>query len=107
MRTAPRQIRALPIAITQTFVPCEADPAHMHDLRDVTADSLVYSTNRRNDVDMDVVVRDLATGEERVVYDGGGYVAETVVSHDGTIRDVTATPPSGMTIIDLSAYGVK
>ena len=55
----------------------------MHNLEDVTATSLVYSTNRRNDVDMDVVVRDLATGEERVVFDEGGYVAETVVSHDG------------------------
>ena len=67
----------------EDLIPIVADPAHMHDLRDVTATSLVYSTNRRNDIDMDVVVRDLATGEERVVYDGGGYVAETVVSHDG------------------------
>jgi len=44
------------------------DPAHLHDLHDVTATSLVYSTNRRNGVDMDVAVRDLATGEEEVVY---------------------------------------
>ena len=65
------------------LTPIVADLAHMHDLQDVTATLLVYSTNRRNDVDMDVVVRDLATGDERVVYDGGGYVAETVVSHDG------------------------
>src|SRR6476661_4665823 len=63
--------------------PLVADPDHMHNLQDVTHTSLVYSTNRRNDVDMDVVVRDLATGEERVVFDEGGYVAETVVSHDG------------------------
>lgn len=63
--------------------PLIADPAHMHNVQDVTETSLVYSTNRRNDVDMDVVVRDLATGDERVVYDAGGYVAETVVSHDG------------------------
>ena len=63
--------------------PLVADPAHMHNLQDVTATSLVYSTNRRNDVDMDVVVRDLATGEERVAFDEGGYVVETVVSHDG------------------------
>jgi dipeptidyl aminopeptidase/acylaminoacyl peptidase len=63
--------------------PLVADPAHMHNVQDVTETSLVYSTNRRNDVDMDVVVRDLATGDERVAYDAGGYVAETVVSHDG------------------------
>jgi dipeptidyl aminopeptidase/acylaminoacyl peptidase len=63
--------------------PLVADPAHMHNVQDVTETSLVYSTNRRNDVDMDVVVRDLASGDERVVYDAGGYVVETVVSHDG------------------------
>ena len=63
--------------------PLVVDPRHMHNLRDVTETSLVYSTNRRNDVDMDVVVRDLATGEERVVYDEGGYVAGAVASHDG------------------------
>ncbi len=65
------------------LTPLVTDPDHMHNLEDVTETSLVYSTNRRNDVDMDVVVRDLATGEEHVVYDGGGYVAETVTSHDG------------------------
>ncbi len=64
--------------------PLVADPAHMHNILDVTGTSLVYSTNRRNDVDMDVVVRDLASGDERVVYAEGGYVAETVVSHDGS-----------------------
>src|SRR6476659_7917362 len=70
-------------AVLDDLTPLVHDPAHMHNLQDVTATSLVYSTNRRNDVDMDVVVRDLATGEERVVYDQGSYVAETVVSHDG------------------------
>src|SRR4051812_35224624 len=55
--------------------PLVADAAHMHNLQDVTATSLVYSTNRRNDVDMDVVVHDLTTGQERVVFDEGGYVA--------------------------------
>jgi dipeptidyl aminopeptidase/acylaminoacyl peptidase len=69
-------------ATLDDLLPLIADPAHMHNVQDVTETSLVYSTNRRNDVDMDVVVRDLASGDERVVYDAGGYVAETVVSHD-------------------------
>ena len=64
------------------LTPLVADPDHLHVLLDVTESSVVYCTNRRNGVDMDVVVRDLVTGEERVVYDGGGYVASTVVSHD-------------------------
>ena len=61
--------------------PLVADPEHMHNVQDVTDTSLVYSTNRRNDVDMDVVLRDLASGDERVVFDEGGYVAETVLSY--------------------------
>ncbi|SDS84080.1 S9 family peptidase [Microlunatus soli] len=64
------------------LTPLLQDPRYMHVLQDVTATSLIYSTNRRNNVDMDVVVRDLASGSETVLYDGGGYVAETVVSHD-------------------------
>ncbi|NUR07521.1 MAG: S9 family peptidase [Nocardioidaceae bacterium] len=80
--------------------PLVADPAHMHNLQDVTETSLVYSTNRRNDVDMDVVVRDLATGEERVVFDEGGYVAETVVSHDGrsTVVNRLSLQPNSMVV---------
>jgi dipeptidyl aminopeptidase/acylaminoacyl peptidase len=82
------------------LTPLVADPDHMHNLQDVTATSLVYSTNRRNDVDMDVVVRDLATGEERVVFDQGGYVAETAVSHDGrsTVVNRLSLLPNSMLV---------
>ncbi len=69
--------------------PLVRDEGHMNTLLDVTETSVVYSTNRRNEVDMDVVVRDLATGEERVVYDGGGYVAGSQVSHDEKAVAVT------------------
>lgn len=74
----------------EDLTPLVRDPAFMHVLGDVTADHLVYTTNRRNAVDMDVVVRDWGTGEERVIWDGGGYVADTKVSHDGTSVAVTA-----------------
>lgn len=72
---------ASPVGLAD-LTPVVRDPAYLHPLLDVTAESLVYCTNRRNGVDMDVVVRDLVTGEERVAYDGGGYVVETKVSHD-------------------------
>ena len=87
-------------ATLEDLQPLVADPEHMHNLEDVTATSLVYSTNRRNDVDMDVVVRDLATGEERVVFDEGGYVAETVVSHDGrsTVVNRLGLLPNSMVV---------
>jgi dipeptidyl aminopeptidase/acylaminoacyl peptidase len=61
----------------------------MNVLYDVTTSSLIYSTNRRNGVDMDIVVRDLDSGEETVVFDAGGYVVETSVSHDESSVAVT------------------
>ncbi|SDS47842.1 Dipeptidyl aminopeptidase/acylaminoacyl peptidase [Friedmanniella luteola] len=74
----------------EQLTPLVADPAFMHVLRDVTPEHLVYSTNRRNAVDMDVVVRSWDTGQEETVWDGGGYVADTVVAHDGRSVAVTA-----------------
>jgi dipeptidyl aminopeptidase/acylaminoacyl peptidase len=81
-RTAP--------ATLEELTPLVRDAEFMHVLGDVTASHLVYFTNRRNGVDMDVVVRDWQTGSEQTVWDGGGYVAATVVSHDGTSVAVTA-----------------
>lgn len=83
------------------LTPLVADPEHLNVLLDVTESSVVYCTNRRNDVDMDVVVRDLRTGEERVVYDGGGYVAATDVAHDEKSVAVTmiSLQPSSTSIV--------
>ena len=44
---------------------------------------LAYATNRRNRVDFDVVVRDLATDTERTVYDAGGWAMPGEFSPDG------------------------
>ena len=75
----------------------------MNVLHDVTPTSLIYSTNRRNEVDMDIVVRDLDSGEETVVFDDGGYVVQTTVSHDESSVAVTALSlqPNG-TVISLA-----
>ncbi len=50
------------------------DPRFIHTIADVTAERLCYLTNRRNSVDFDVIIRDLATGTETVVFDEGGAV---------------------------------
>ncbi len=71
------------------LTPLVADPRFMHVLGDVTAERLVYSTNRRNGVDMDVVVREWRSGDEQVLYDGGGYVGELSVAHDGATVALT------------------
>ena len=75
----------------------------MNVLHDVTPTSLIYSTNRRNEVDMDIVVRDLDSGEETVVFDDGGYVVQTSVSHDESSVAVTALSlqPNG-TVVSLA-----
>ena len=105
-RTGPPVARPARI---EDLTPLVADPHHMHVLHEVTGRSLVYSTNRRNDVDMDVVVRDLGSGAERVVYDGGGYVVETVVSHDTesvAVTLLTLRPNStGVTVVGPAAGG--
>jgi dipeptidyl aminopeptidase/acylaminoacyl peptidase len=83
--------------------PVVADAAHMNVVHDVTKTSLIYSTNRRNEVDMDIVVRELDSGEETVVFDDGGYVVLTSVSHDESSVAVTALnlQPHG-TVVSLA-----
>ncbi|MEU6129252.1 S9 family peptidase [Saccharopolyspora sp. NPDC047091] len=62
--------------------PLVRDPRYVHRLLDVLPGRLVYATNRRNGVDFDVVIRSALTGEEIVVYDGGGMVQEAAASPD-------------------------
>jgi dipeptidyl aminopeptidase/acylaminoacyl peptidase len=66
----------------EELTPLVRDPEFMHVLQDVTETTVIYSTNRRNGVDMDVIVRDLDSGAETILYDGGGYVATVTASHD-------------------------
>lgn len=69
-------------ASLEALTPLVHDPEHKHDLADVSAGSVVFLTNRRDGVDFDLVVHDLATGTETTLYDGGGYLAAAVASHD-------------------------
>ena len=64
-----------PLVVDQRFIHASA-----HVSRDGSL--LAYSTNRRNGVDFDVVVRRLETGEERAFEPGGYFVVESV-SPDG------------------------
>lgn len=61
------------------LAPVVQDPAYIHTLVDVQPGAIVYRTNRRNGVDFDVIVRDLAEDVERVVYDAGGHVVDVDV----------------------------
>lgn len=66
------------------LVPLVHDPAYIHGLVEVLpTGEVVYTTNRRNGVDFDLVVRRVEDGTETVLYDGGGMVGGAAVSHEG------------------------
>lgn len=56
-----------------TLRPLVHDAEHLHRLVDAKPDRVVYTTNRRNGVDFDLIARDLRSGDETVLYDGGGW----------------------------------
>ncbi|NMI01586.1 S9 family peptidase [Pseudonocardia acidicola] len=68
-----------------------ADPGYQNRLLEVLPGRIVYATNRRNGVDFDVVVRNVATGAEETVYAGGGYVGQIAV--DAEARRLVVTVP--------------
>lgn len=86
--------------------PLVHDREHIHHLHEVDATAITYSTNRRNDTDFDVVVRSLATGEEHVLYDLGGWVAEVTSDHSHeqvVIQSLSLQPAS--TKLELTGPG--
>jgi dipeptidyl aminopeptidase/acylaminoacyl peptidase len=64
--------------------PLVVDPRSIHRSPHVSHDGtlLAYSTNRRNGLDFDIVVRGLATGEERT-FELGGWCVNGDISPDG------------------------
>jgi dipeptidyl aminopeptidase/acylaminoacyl peptidase len=76
-------LRYLHLHDATPLVPLVTDPAYIHTLLDVGTDRVLYATNRRNGVDFDVVLRLVSSGEERVIWDGGGWVLAASFSPDG------------------------
>lgn len=66
----------------RTLNPLVYDERFVHNILDVRPGRVIYATNRRNSIDFDVVVRDVATGEDRVLYDGGGWIMQVAVAPD-------------------------
>jgi dipeptidyl aminopeptidase/acylaminoacyl peptidase len=58
------------------------EPDFFHNLIDAKPDRVLFTTNRRNNVDFDLVAHDLATGVDTVLYDGGGYIGSVHPSPD-------------------------
>jgi dipeptidyl aminopeptidase/acylaminoacyl peptidase len=66
------------------LAPLVHDSRFFHNLTAVLPGLVVYTTNRRNDVDFDVIVHDPATGRETVVYDQGGGIEDASVAPNGS-----------------------
>ena len=91
-----------------TLQPVVSHPDFIHDLLDVQPGRLVYATNRRNRVDFDVVSHTLATGEEQVLWDGGGRFSDARVSPDGNwvvLSRLTLLPASSELLLVEPATG--
>jgi dipeptidyl aminopeptidase/acylaminoacyl peptidase len=65
------------------LTPLVRDPRYLHNLTAVAEGRVVYTTNRRNDVDFDVVILDVDAGRESVVYDSGGVIDWAAVAPNG------------------------
>jgi dipeptidyl aminopeptidase/acylaminoacyl peptidase len=90
------------------LVPLVHDPRFMHTLADVAPGRICYFTNRRNGVDFDPVIRDLATGAERALQLGGRSFRDAALSPDGRWLALTASSPTvanseQLLLVDLSA----
>ncbi|RKT84127.1 Dipeptidyl aminopeptidase/acylaminoacyl peptidase [Saccharopolyspora antimicrobica] len=100
------QPRPGPVRLPELY-PLVRDPEHVHRLLDVLPGRIVYSTNRRNGVDFDVIVREVATGEEHVVYDQGGMVLEVAADGDRTALTVPGGPPMSDQLVMVEAGRVR
>jgi dipeptidyl aminopeptidase/acylaminoacyl peptidase len=96
--------------------PLVHDLAHFHHLVDTKPGRVFFTTNRRNQVDFDLVMLDLATGAETVLYDGGGYLSSARVSPDqhwvtvtlaggpGNSEQLLLVDVTAQTVTELTAY---
>jgi dipeptidyl aminopeptidase/acylaminoacyl peptidase len=90
------------------FEPIVVDPAFIHRLGGVTRDGrlLAYAGNQRNGIDFDIYVRDIDSGEERMVFSLGGLCAASAFSPDGrylgVVRQTEKNMDSDLYLVDLA-----
>jgi len=91
--------------------PLVQDPDYIHTLLDVGPDRIIYSTNRRDGVEFDVIERTVSSGAERVLFDQGGSFAAAEVSPDGNwvllSRMTTLAASSELLLVDTRSGEVR
>jgi dipeptidyl aminopeptidase/acylaminoacyl peptidase len=83
------------------LIPLVHDPLFKHNLVEANADRLLFTTNRRNGVDFDLVTHDLSTGTESVLYDGGGWAMAVAPSPDGkwVVLSLASAPANSVQLV--------
>lgn len=94
-------------AIEADLEPLVRDPRYIHTLADVAPGRICYLTNRRNGVDFDPVIRDLAEGSERTINLGDHRFEEAVISPDGkwlalTVASSITAAAAHVALVDLT-----
>jgi acetyl esterase/lipase len=87
--------------------PLVRDPRYMHVLADVRPGQVCYFVNRRNGVDFDPVIRDLADGSERELVLADAMFDEAAISPDGrwlalTVASKVTANSEHVVLVDLS-----
>ncbi|MFI6830865.1 alpha/beta fold hydrolase [Kribbella sp. NPDC050241] len=65
-----------------TLTPLVHDPEYVHHLVDAKPGRVLFTTNRRNGTDFDLVAHDLGSDRDTALYDGGGWVMGVTPSPD-------------------------
>ncbi|MGB9484008.1 MAG: alpha/beta fold hydrolase, partial [Candidatus Dormiibacterota bacterium] len=101
---------AAPVGV-EGMVPLVRDERFFHNLVDVVAGRVLYTTNRRNSVDFDVVAREIPSGVETVIYDQGGGIDEVSLSPDGQrailVRAAKQPMSEQLVLVESTADGVR
>ncbi len=84
------------------------DPRYMHVLGDVRPGQVCYFVNRRNGVDFDPVIRQLADGSERELVLADAMFGQAAMSPDGrwlalTVESKVTAAAANVVLVDLSA----
>ncbi|WP_394939834.1 alpha/beta fold hydrolase [Psychromicrobium sp. YIM B11713] len=94
----------LPVSMLSPLID---DPQHIYHLMALDSEALIYSTNRRNQVDFDLIRRVHISGAEQVLWDGGGSFAQVSASPDGRylVSSAMSLQPASSTLrlLDVAA----
>jgi len=87
--------------VPPALTPLVHDPEFKHNLVDAKPDRVLFTTNRRNGTDFDLVAHELSSGAETVLYEGGGWVMAVSPSPDDKwiVLSLASAPANSMQLL--------